>query len=167
MFGVKAKAVRTPIGVVCTIAALLENACKRAEIIGTYPGSVFHFVDPGHAEVFINEYTLHGLCIQHVVPWSRSVLIPDFPGHTQVNILVNDHSVLMVPIDAGPVVRRAEDADWIVTALVGAPAGGPYFDCAVHHKDDIILAIYQVVFGPASKADCNKFIQGNCRPHTR
>ena len=51
----QARACQTKSGVYVTLAGFLANSCMQAEISGTYPGSIVHFVDPGHGEIFIDE----------------------------------------------------------------------------------------------------------------
>ena len=49
-----------------------------------------------------------------------------------------------------------------MTALAGAPKDGPFLDCATHHQNDLILAIYARVFGPDTRVACDKFRGTNC-----
>ena len=70
MYQLQSRACQTKPGVYVTLA-VLANSCMQAEISGTYPGSIVHFVDPGHAEIFIDEKHRPGsqICFMHLVPW--------------------------------------------------------------------------------------------------
>ena len=71
MYQLQSRACQTKPGVYVTLAGFLANSCMQAEISGTYPGSIVHFVDPGHAEIFIDEKQRPGsqICLMHLVPW--------------------------------------------------------------------------------------------------
>jgi hypothetical protein len=137
----------------------------RAKITGTYPGTIFHIVDPGFAEIFIAEWRKPGteFCAEHLVHWTDRVMIPDF-GHKEVALYINGKQRLLVKVLGALPERKAVVEEWIVTALVGSSKDGPFFSCALHHKDDIILGIYQRVFGPSNKAACEDFIKKHCSP---
>ena len=165
MYNLQAIAFKTPAGIYVHAEGLLENTCMRAKIKDIYPGTIFHIIDPGFAEVFISEWRKPKVefCAQHLVPWADDTLIPDFK-HDKVALYVNGDKKLTIDV-IGVLPERKEIAEeWIVTALVGSPKDGPFFGCALHHKDDIILAIYQKVFGPSSKKACEDFMKKNCRP---
>jgi hypothetical protein len=165
MYDLQAIAFQTRSGIFVHAEGLLENTCMRAKIIGTYPGNVFHIIDPGYAEVFISEWKKPEaeFCAEHLVHWTDQVLIHDFE-HKKVALYVNNKKELTIDLIGGLPERKAIAEDWIVTALVGSPKDGPFFGCALHHKDDIILAIYQKVFGPSSKKACEDFMKKSCRP---
>jgi hypothetical protein len=167
MYNLQAKAFQTRSGIFVHAEGLLDNTCMRAKITGTYPGTVFHIVDPGFAEVFITEWKKpgSGFCAEHLVHWTDQVLIPDFE-HNKVTLYVNGKKELLIDV-IGALPERNEIADdWIVTALVGSPKEGPFFGCALHHNDDIILTIYKKVFGPSSKKACEDFMKKSCTPLT-
>jgi hypothetical protein len=167
MYDLQARARRTKSGVYVQLAGLLANSCMQASIRGTYPGSIVHIVDPGHAEIFINEEKRPGsvICLQHLVPWHEHVMLPDF-SHKQVAVLVNGKQELLADIEEAKGATDAEKV-WVVTALVGAPKEGPFLDCAIHHQDDIILAIYRRVFGPDTRAACDAFRGKSCTALTK
>ncbi len=50
---------------------------------------------------------------------------------------------------------------FIVIALT-ASAGDNYQDCSVIKADAVYPAIYSPVFGPASLAECEKWLRENC-----
>jgi hypothetical protein len=132
-----------------------------AFVEGTYPGNIIHIVDPGHAEIYITERRRPGseLCLEHLVPWYRRLLIPDYE-HDTVAVLVNGKQELMLRTQE-PVLDDAKQP-WIVTALVGSSADGPFVDCAVHQEDEPILGIYRRVFGPDRRAACEAFKAKHC-----
>ena len=162
MYNVQGRAYQTRSGIYVLVSGLLANSCMRAQITGTYPGSVVHIVDPGHGEVFIREWRDPGthFCAQHLVPWSEHALLPGDFGHKEVAIYINDALKLTVRVEGQP-THVDTNKEWVVTALDGAPAG-PYLDCAIHHQGDIILAIYRRVFGPDTRAACETFKAQNC-----
>ena len=167
MYNLQAKAFQTRSGIFVHAEGLLENTCMRAKIVGTYPGNVFHIIDPGHAEVFISEWKKPEaeFCAEHLVHWTDQVLIPDFE-HKKVALFVNGKKELLLDVIGVPARKSIAD-EWIVTALVGSPKDGPFFGCALHHQDDIILDIYRKVFGPSSKKACEDFMKKNCKPLRR
>lgn len=167
MYNLQAIAIQTPFGIYVHAEGLLGNTCMRARITGTYPGSVFHIADPGHAEVFISEWQKPEaeFCAKHLVHWTDDALIPDFE-HKKVALYVNNKKELTIDVIGVPLERKAIAEEWIVTALVGSPKDGPFFCCALHHKDDIVLAIYRKVFGPSSKKACEDFMKQHCKPLT-
>src|SRR4051794_23384734 len=150
MYDLKATAYQTRSGIYVTVFGLLADGCTRARISGTYPGTIVHIVDPGYAEIYLDEWKKHGIiCTMALVPWSDRAMIPDF-GHKQVAILINGKKELTVDVQGLP-PRKKGDSDWVVTALTGSPKQGPFIGCSVHHKDDIILGIYSRVFGPDTR----------------
>jgi hypothetical protein len=167
MYNLQARAFQTRFGIFVHVEGLLENTCMRAKIIGTYPGNIFHIVDPGFAEVFISEWRKPGtaFCADHLVPWADQAMIPDF-DHKKVAIYLNGKQELLIDVIGALPDHKIAAEDWIVSALVGAPKDGPFFGCALHHKDDIILAIYTKVFGPASKKACEDFMKKHCKALT-
>ena len=68
-----------------------------------------------------------------------------------------------MPVADEAALKRVDaEKEWIVTALAGAPKDGPFLDCATHHQNDLILAIYARVFGPDTSVACDKFRGTNC-----
>lgn len=164
MYQLQARACQTKPGVYVTLAGFLANSCMQAEISGTYPGSIVHFVDPGHGEIFIDEKQRPGsqICLMHLVPWYAQAMLPG-STHKTVVIYVNGKKSLTVPVADEAALKRVDSGkEWIVTALAGAPKDGPFLDCATHHQNDLILAIYARVFGPDTRAACDKFRGTNC-----
>jgi hypothetical protein len=84
--------------------------------------------------------------------------------HKEVALYVKHKKELLIEVVGALPERKDVADDWIVAALVGSPKDGPFFGCALHHKDDIILAIYQKVFGPSSKKACEDLMKKSCRP---
>jgi hypothetical protein len=163
MYQLQARACQTKPGVYVTLAGFLANSCMQAEISGTYPGSIVHFVDPGHGEIFIDEKQRPGsqICLMHLVPWYAQAMLPG-STHKTVVVYVNGKKSLTVPVaDEAGLKRVDAEKEWIVTALAGAPKDGPFLDCATHHQNDLILANAKV-FGPDTRAAYDKFRGTNC-----
>jgi hypothetical protein len=161
MYELSAEAYQTRSGIYVTVTGLLADSCSRARITGTYPGNIFHVTDPGHAEVFIEEWKDTGtMCTDALVPWEQSVLIRDF-DHREVAIWVNDKQELVVKVE-GAVPFKGDEKDWIVIALVGASERPPYWGCSIRHKGSIYPRIYRRVFGPETRMACAHFVRGSC-----
>src|SRR4029079_11584956 len=97
MYDLKGRVRKTKGGLFVSLGGLLANSCMEAFVEGTYPGNVIHIVDPGHAEIYIAERRRPGseLCLEHLVPWYRRLLIPDYE-HDTVAFLVNGKQELML-----------------------------------------------------------------------
>jgi hypothetical protein len=161
MYDISAEAYQTRSGIYVTITGMLADSCSRARISGIYPGNIFHITDPGHAEVFIEEWKeTGGFCTDALVPWEQSVLIRDF-DHNQVAILVNGKQELVVNVEGGR-SPLSEEKEWIVIALVGMSDRPPFWGCSIRHKDSIYPRIYRRVFGPDTRIACAHFLRGSC-----
>lgn len=161
MYDLHAEAHQTRSGIYVTVSGLLADSCSRAKIVGTYPGNIVHVTDPGHAEVFIDEWKETGtMCTEALVPWEQSVLIRDF-DHREVAILVNGQQQLVVKVE-GAFPLKGEEKDWIVIALVGASDRPPFWGCSIRPKDSIYPRIYRRVFGPDTRIACAHFVRGSC-----
>ncbi len=162
MYDLKATAYQTRTGIYVHVSGLLANTCMRARISGTYPGTIIHIIDPGHGEVFIEEYRDPGshFCAEHLVPWEAHALLPGDFGHKEVVVYVNGKKELTVKVQGQP-KRVQDEKDWIVTALVGHDKP-PFWNCAIRHKNDIYPAIYRRVFGPDTHAACVQFRNREC-----
>jgi hypothetical protein len=79
------------------VLADLPRPCDNARIYGTYPGNIFHSIDPGKAEVFIEFYESPESCSTIIQPWLSSVQIKD-TTYNEVEVFVDDGSVVSVPI---------------------------------------------------------------------
>ena len=149
---VTAHAVRIGKSIEVTVGGTLSNSCHEARIKDFYPGgSILHVVDPGAAQVFIEETTKAGstYCLMMLIPWGATVCIPD-KIHTKVEIFVNNHEVLEVPV-------IESNSQFIVIALTGTNTG-----CSVIPEDAAYPAIYSKVHGPALYNDCKMWVGSNC-----
>lgn len=152
MYFVTAHAIRYRTTVEVTVAGFLTSSCYEASIKDIYPGgNIMYIKDPGSAQVFIEEKTrpnIH-ICTMQLVPWIRTVNIPD-DYHEQVEIIINNVHVLVVDIAKMPI-------KFIVVQLTGGivlkggfsiiPEGKPY------------PAIYTQVYGPESYQLCEKWVR--------
>ena len=105
----QARACQTKPGVYVTLAGFLANSCMQAEISGTYPGSIVHFVDPGHGEIFIDEKQRPGsqICLMHLVPWYAQAMLPG-STHKTVVVYVNGKKSLTVPVADEAALKRVD-----------------------------------------------------------
>jgi hypothetical protein len=160
MYDLTAYAVRKNGVIQVALSGFLANSCYSASVKDKYPGgNIFYIVDPGTAQIFIDETMKLGsdICLMMLVPWVSHVSIPD-TIHSQVNIFINGDSVLTVDVkvDFKEVLEQ-----YRVIALTAPPDGGTV-GCSVIPADAPYLAIYSSVYGPASKAECENWRQGNC-----
>ena len=166
MYKLKATARQTRSGIDVRITGWLADSCGRAKIVGTYPGNIIHLVDPGYAEVYINEWSVAGPCTDGLVKWEGRKMIRDFK-HRRVAILVNGTRKITVPVIGAAATEKAQarilpGRNWIVTALVG-PTRPPYSRCVVRPKGAPFPFIYRKVFGPNTFLACQLFRVKNCR----
>ena len=96
----------------------------QAEISETYPGSIVHFVDPGHGEIFIDEKQRPGsqICLMHLVPWYAQAMLPG-STHKTVVIYVNGNKSLTVPVADEAVLKRAAATDRARVSCPSYPRG--------------------------------------------
>ncbi|RYY48905.1 MAG: hypothetical protein EOO06_08810 [Chitinophagaceae bacterium] len=76
MYQVTAHAVRHQKTIEVTISGYLADSCHTARIKDIYPGgNRMYFVDPGFAQVFLEETSRSGVrfCLFVLVPWSAAV----------------------------------------------------------------------------------------------
>ncbi|MBZ5491894.1 MAG: hypothetical protein LAO76_13265 [Acidobacteriia bacterium] len=153
MYDLKATAHRIHGRLVVHISGQLADTCIYADVIDKYPGgNRVYFVDPGAAQVFISERKLSpGPCLEMLVPWYATVHLVD-EAHKEVEIFVNEQKELTVPIK--------EAREYNVYALTGEPQRKA--KCFIWPADAVVLAIYSKVFGPASHAECEKYVKENC-----
>lgn len=153
---VSAHAIRNGKTIEVTVSGYLPNSCHEARIIDIYPGgSRVYIVDPGAAQVFIEETVKPGssMCLMVLVPWAATVAIPD-SQHSKVEVFVNNHEVLET------VVVEKKD-QFIVVALTGSAAGSST-GCSILPKDAVYPAIYSKVYGPDTYDACKAWVAGNC-----
>ncbi len=158
MYDLTAYAVRKNGVIQVALSGSLATSCYTALVKDKYlGGNIVYIVDPGTAQIFIEETMKPGsdICLMMLVPWFSQVSIPD-ASHNQVNIFINGDSVLKVDVNEEPEQYR-------VIALTASPAGNNV-GCSVIPADAPYLAIYSSVYGPASKAECKEWRQVNCTP---
>jgi hypothetical protein len=152
MYKVTAHAIRNGKTIEVTVGGVLPDSCHTASVVDIYPGgSRVYLVDPGAAQVFVEETIKSGsgLCLMILLPWGATVSIPD-KEHETVDIYVNNHEVLEVTV-------VDKEAQFIVIALTGTDTG-----CSIIPKDAMYPAIYSKVFGPSSYDDCRNWVASNC-----
>ena len=151
MHNLQASAYRIHGRVVVKVNGLLANSCVHADVIDKYPGgNRVYVIDPGVDQVFIAEKTNPGPCSEVLVPWNAEVQIPDVT-HKAVDIIINEEKKLTVPI---------MDKD-LYNVYVMTGGINPINKCFILPSDVPVLAIYTKVFGPASRAECEKYISEN------
>ena len=155
MYNVKAFAVRKNDVINVTVIGCLPNSCYEASVVDKYPGgNVYYVVDPGSAQVFIEEIARHRseICPMSLVPWIGHVSIP-VADHDQVTVFVNGDTVAEAKI-------QKTSGEYRVIAL--AVSSDDHQGCSVIPADAPFLAIYSSVFGPKSKKECDEWLEKNC-----
>jgi hypothetical protein len=165
MYDLKGAAWRTKAGIGVELFGMLPNTCQRARIADKYPGgNIVHITDPGHAEVFIEEWTIEprNFCLEVLVPWTGSVSIPT-QDYDTVEIYVNGSEAITLKIQED-VKAMADLLPWKVIALTGISGDPkpPYFGCAIIPSRAVFPAIYTEVLGPSSRQACDEFVKKNC-----
>lgn len=154
MYDISAFAIRHNGVVEVTINGLLANGCVEANITGTYPGSVFHIVDPGYAEVFIEEKLKPGemFCTQALVPWTLSVSFED-KVYDSVEIIVNNEKQISVDIVDEPSKFR----------VCGISGFAGNLSCRVVPENSLLCgSLFSRLFGPASREECELWMLNHC-----
>lgn len=157
MYNLTAYAVRENGMIQVTLSGELANSCWSAVIRDQYPGgNIQHVMDPGTAQVFIEETKGAGsdICLMMLMPWAAHAAIPSVV-HQQLTVYINGSAVLTVP------VGERLPSQFIVIAL-SASAGRNPTGCSVIPANAMYPAIYSSVFGPASKAECENWARLNC-----
>jgi len=156
MYDVQAYAMRKDGVINITVMGSLPNSCYEASVVDKYPGGrIVYVVDPGSAQVFIEEVIKPGLdmCLLCLVPWVGYAKIPD-ETHDEVTVFINEDPVVKVQVQKEPERYR-------VIALTAA-AGDGYKGCSVIPEDAYYPAIYSSVFGPGTKSECDKWRVEHC-----
>src|SRR5688500_11586751 len=120
MHDLKAYAVRKDGVIQVALSGYLANSCYTASVKDKYPGgSIVYVVDPGTAQVFVEETMRPGsdICLMVLAPWTAQVSIPG-STHNQVTVCVNGDAKLKVEVNEGPTQSR-------VIALTASSAGNP------------------------------------------
>ncbi len=151
MYDLSVSAVRHNGIVEVTINGFLANSYFVANIIGTYPGTIFHIVDPGYAEVFIEEKKRPGtiVCTQSMVPWTVTTSFTD-AAHDTVAIMINDEKQVMADIIDEP----SEFNVYGISGFAGNIA------CRIVPVG--AFGIADRLFGPASREECEAWMSNNC-----
>ncbi len=156
MYNVKVYAVKKDGIISVTVTGNLPNSCYEVSVVDKYPGgNIVYVVDPGSAQVFIEETTKPSseICLICLLPWVSHTKIPD-ETHDHVTVFINGE-----PVEKAQVQQEPEQ--YRVIAL-NASVGEGYQGCSVIPADAYYPAIYSSVFGPFVKAECDKWLMGNC-----
>jgi len=156
MYDLKAYAFRKDGVIYVTVSGNLPNSCYTAEIVDKYPGgNIVYIRDPGSAQVFIDEFLKpnSGVCLMVLVPWVSHVSIVD-DVYNHVAIFVNGDPVEKVEVNDEPKEFR-------VIALTASEVEG-FKGCSVIPSNAVYPAIYNSVYGPNSKAECDEWLKENC-----
>jgi len=115
------------------------------------PLTTLYLVDPGAAQVFISEKRVRtGPCADHVLSWQGSVEILD-EAHKKVEIFINEEKKLTVA------VQESKEFD-VYRVLVQ-----PLNQLLIIPDGQIVPAIYQKVFGPASYKACDDYVKQHAK----
>ena len=87
-----------------------------------------------------------------LIPWSKSVVIPNASEYSRLSIFINGKYESTLEIGKSPNIYR-------VVSLVASerPVG-----CGIVPEDMAVLAIYKDVFGPSSLEECKSWVEKNC-----
>jgi len=134
------------------VSGQLADSCTHADVIDKYPGGKrVYFVDPGAAQVFVSEWKTPGICMDVLIPWNATVHFVD-DTHKKVEIFVNEQKELTIPV-----VEKDQFSVYVLTGRIN-----PTQKCFIWPADAPVLSIYSKVFGPASRAECEKYVKENC-----
>lgn len=156
MNNIIAYAIRNEGSISVNIFGSLPNSCYVASIVDKYPGgNIIYVVDPGVAQVFIEETLRPGssMCPMSSMPWASHVCIPD-NSRDKVAIFINGNKVLTVD-------TKEPHKEFIVIALVQESPGNLQ-GCSVVPSGEQYLAIYKKVFGPSTNDECIQWVSENC-----
>jgi len=138
-----------------------SSSCDIVTVEDIYPGGNINYVDdPGEAQVFltIEKNETIDICIFPNVPFIRHAVIND-KDHDKLTLYVNEEKTETVEI----IDTASKDTSTVVIARAGIRTdSGNYVDCQLRPTGSIILGIYSIVFGPASKAECQEFMKQTC-----
>lgn len=140
-----------------SLSGTLPNSCHSASVKDKYPGGgIMYVTDPGTAQVFVEELVKPDSrrCLLVLFPWFDHVSIPG-SSHDQVTVFINGEKTLTVA------VLKEEPTEYRVIALTASLQGGSV-GCSVIPADAPYSAIYTSVYGPASKADCETWLNTHC-----
>lgn len=135
-----------------TLNGFLSNSCWEAKVVGTYPGNIVHIMDPGYAEIFIEETKRPGeiICLQYMVPW-MSVVNIDSSRHSKVVVYINGEKAVSSDINPEPNLFNV----YGISGTVGP------FGCRIVPEGSVSHLTH--LFGPASREDCKVWIHNNCQ----
>lgn len=155
MVELKATAVRNGKSIEVLVTGFLNDSCHKASIVDIYPGgNIVYIVDPGVAQVFIEETSKQGssYCLLVLVPWAETITIPD-RNHDQVEIYLNKQEKLQIPV-------LNEASLFVVCELSGF---NPNPSCSIVPEGMCNLGHpFRQVFGPATYQDCYAYKNNNC-----
>ncbi len=156
MYNVTAIAVRKNGIIEVTVMGMLADSCRQANIKDIYPGGSFHhIVDPGEAQVFIEETVKPGggICLFMLMPWAETTRIPD-QSHNIVGVFINGEKKAETTV-------TEEDSKFIVIAHFNTHAPN-YEGCSIVPDGASYPKLYKQVYGPSNLDECKGFIATNC-----
>lgn len=155
MIDLKATAVRNGKSIEVLVTGFLNDSCHKARIFDIYPGgNISYIVDPGFAQVFLDETSSQGsdYCLLVLVPWAESITIPD-RSHNEVEIYLNKQEKLQIPV-------LSEASSFVVCQLNGF---NPNPSCSIVPEGMCNLGHpFKQVFGPGSYQDCLAYKANKC-----
>lgn len=146
-------AVRKDLAVEVTMWGSLADSCHRAAITGYYPGTIFHVIDPGHAEIFIKEWMATDpgtMCTLALVPWFATLRI--ISDHEEINVFINEKAYTI------PVLTEDQFSVWELTGGIVPPNGS----CSIVPATVELPSVYTKRFGPENYKACSEYVLQNC-----
>lgn len=155
MIDLKATAIRNGNSIEVLITGMLNDSCHEATIVDIYPGgNRAYFIDPGVAQVFVEETSAQAteICLMVLVPWAQSISIPD-RDHSEVEIYLNNQEKLQVKV-------MLKSDQYEVCELMGF---SPLPSCNIVPRDTCRNEHpFRRVFGPATFDECVEYKRKHC-----
>ena len=173
-----------------TLGGELPDSRYDARIAGAYPGDgpVPEGGANGKAHVYIRYVKDDGLGFMAITPWSKTVYFPADEDYSGVVVhetfhdknddsdesAESEHPITNIPpVWGNPDLSEISDDDKVGIPtqpglpggdhVVVRPVGGDKnFGCKVVPYGAILPAIYTTIYGPATKADCERWMAENC-----
>lgn len=115
-------------------------------------------------------FYIEDVCLKALKPFELSVIVSGSNEAESITVVdsIGRHEVPVITVSSinvseQPFAAACDLDEFCVYARVPAPfTGQQHQGCIVLPADVIVAAIYYRAFGPASKADCDAFVEENC-----
>lgn len=156
MVNLNATAIRNGNSIEVLITGMLQDSCHEASIVDFYPGgNRIYYIDPGVAQVFIEEVStpVNDFCLMVLIPWVKSISIPD-REHNEVEIYINNQEKLQIKVNSK--TDKYEVCE--LTGFNPIPSCNivPHDTCRNEHP-------FRRVFGPATYDECLEYKRQHCK----